>query len=94
MAIDTRDRRASVLGLALGLALVLPNPDGLALDQGDRQQTAFCYRGISAGVEAIVPADYSATYQATALYTATWQQSGVYTATWQQTASYTARWET
>ncbi len=34
--------------LTLGLALVLPNPDGLALDQGDRQQVAFSYRGIAA----------------------------------------------
>lgn len=48
MAIDTRDKRASILGLGLGLALTLPSPDGLALDQGDRQHVAFSYRGISA----------------------------------------------
>lgn len=48
MAVDSRDKRGSVLGLALGLALVLPNPDGLTLDQGDRQQVALSYRGVSA----------------------------------------------
>ena len=46
MAVDTRDRRASVLGLGLAALLVLPAPG--ALDQGDRQQLAYSYRGISA----------------------------------------------
>ena len=49
MALDTRNKRASALGVAVAtFALVLPNPDGLTLDQGDRQQTAFVYRGILA----------------------------------------------
>lgn len=51
MPVDTRDKRASVLGLAVAtFALVLPNPDGAALTQADRQQTAFSYAGIAAAV--------------------------------------------
>ena len=43
MAIDTADKRASALREGL-----LPLPDGLALDQGDRQQVLWQYRGIAA----------------------------------------------
>ncbi len=46
MAVDTRDKRASVLGLGLASLVVLPSPG--TLDQGDRQQTACCYRGVLA----------------------------------------------
>lgn len=53
MALDSRDKRASALGVAVAtFALVLPNPDGAALNQGDRQQVAFCYRGIAASAAA------------------------------------------
>lgn len=59
---DTRDKRASVLGLAFAtLAVVLPNPDGAALSQGDRQQVAFCYRGIAASAAASITAGTGAT---------------------------------
>lgn len=55
MAIDTRDKRASALGIVLSVALTLPAADG-ALDQGDRQQVAFNYRGIlAAAAVPIVP---------------------------------------
>lgn len=47
MAVDTRDKRASILGLGLALRLVLPNPG--AIDQPDRQQLAYSYRGITTG---------------------------------------------
>jgi hypothetical protein len=47
MAIDTRDKRASILGLGLATLLVLPTPGG-AIDSGDRQQTTDCYRGVAA----------------------------------------------
>lgn len=47
MAVDTRNKRASCLGLAFAAALVLPAPDG-AIDAADRQQTAYCYAGIAA----------------------------------------------
>lgn len=46
MAIDTQDRRASVLGLGLAALLVLPAPG--TIDQPDRQQVAYSYRGIAA----------------------------------------------
>lgn len=46
MAIDTRDKRASVLGFGLASLLILPAPG--VLDQGDRQQLAYAYRGIQA----------------------------------------------
>jgi hypothetical protein len=47
MAVDTRDRRASVLLLAEPFGRVLPHPDG-AVTQPDRQQLSLFYRGISA----------------------------------------------
>jgi hypothetical protein len=51
MALDTADKRASALGVAVAtLALVLPTPDGLALSQGDRQHVTFSYRGIAAAL--------------------------------------------
>lgn len=43
MAVDTRDKRASALREGL-----LPLPDGLAFNQGDRQQILWQYRGINA----------------------------------------------
>ena len=57
---DTRDKRASAIGLIYGLALVLPNPDGLAFSQGDRMQVAFSYRGIATA--AAEPADGEIVY--------------------------------
>lgn len=54
MALDSRDRRASALACGLAFLAILPAPDGLALDQGDRQQTACCYRGIAAGPPVLV----------------------------------------
>ncbi len=56
MAVDTRDKRASVLGLALAALVVLPQPAG-AIDQADRQQVALCYRGILAGSPVAVDLD-------------------------------------
>lgn len=46
MAADTRDKRASLLGLGLASLLVLPLPAG-SLDLGDRQHLAYLYRGVS-----------------------------------------------
>ena len=80
---NTRDKRASVLGLGLAALLVLPEPG--ALDQGDRQQLAYCYRGISPTNAADSLPSYT--------YAATWQTTKTYTATWQTTASYSARWD-
>jgi hypothetical protein len=47
MAVDTRNKRASVLGIATAIALTLPLADG-AVGQGDRQHVAFSYAGITA----------------------------------------------
>ena len=46
MAVDTRDKRASAIGLIPWL-LQGPTPDA-AFSQADRQQIAFTYRGILA----------------------------------------------
>ena len=56
MAIDTRSRRASVLGLALAAQLTLPLVDG-AVGTADRQHLAYCYCGIASSVE--VTADFT-----------------------------------
>jgi hypothetical protein len=47
MAVDTRSRRASVLGIGLAAALTLPLADAV-VGQPDRQHVAFAYPGISA----------------------------------------------
>lgn len=48
MAIDTRDKRASMIGLGLPFVRVLPNPESVdPMDLGDRQQMLFMYRGIA-----------------------------------------------
>ena len=51
MAVDTRNKRASVLGLAMAVTLVLPAPDG-ALDAEDRQQVALSYASLAAAAVA------------------------------------------
>jgi hypothetical protein len=78
MALDTRDKRASALGVAVAtLALVLPNPDGAALTQADRQHAAFCYSGIAAAVVVvgIGEIDLIGRYMATAALSATYTPS-------------------
>lgn len=52
MALDTRNKRASALGLIAGLALVLPTADS-SIAQADRQQVAFSYSGIAASTAAV-----------------------------------------
>lgn len=47
MAVDTRNKRASAIGIGLALRLVLPAPDA-SVDQPDRQQVSYSYAGISA----------------------------------------------
>lgn len=53
MPVDTRDKRASAIGIIGPSRLVLPNPDGAALNAGDRQHVAFSYRGTAAGAPVI-----------------------------------------
>jgi hypothetical protein len=47
MAVDTRSRRASVLGLTLAFNLTLPLADS-AVGTEDRAHVAYCYPGIAA----------------------------------------------
>lgn len=47
MAVDTRSRRASVIGIGLAAALTLPLADA-TVGQPDRQHVAFAYPGITA----------------------------------------------
>lgn len=47
MAIDTANKRGSSIGAFAPWRVVWPEPDA-AIDQGDRQQTSWSYRGISA----------------------------------------------
>ena len=58
MAVDTRNERASILGIALPFGFPLPNPDG-TIDQGDRQHTALSYPGILT-IEAMLWTDVAA----------------------------------
>jgi hypothetical protein len=48
VAIDTRNRRASVIGYKLPMGRVFPNPDG-SLTAPDRQQLTGEYPGIAVG---------------------------------------------
>lgn len=43
MAIDTRNKRASTIGLALPFVSVAPNPDGSLADAADRRQMSWLY---------------------------------------------------
>jgi hypothetical protein len=56
MAVDTRSKRASVLGIGLAAALTLPLSDG-AVGQPDRQHVAFCYAGLAASTVEAAQAD-------------------------------------
>lgn len=44
--LDSRNKRASALGIALAPGRVYPNPDGSLANQGDRQQMAYSYAGV------------------------------------------------
>lgn len=55
MAIDTRGKRASVLGLTLPFAMHMPIPDGTIAD-ADRQHISWLYAGIATAVAAAADA--------------------------------------
>ena len=48
MAVDTRDKRFSIMGLALPTLSLYGNPDG-TIDSADRYQLLYLYSGISLG---------------------------------------------
>lgn len=47
MAVDTRNKRASILGLTLSALVILPTPDG-TIAATARLMVAACYAGIAA----------------------------------------------
>ncbi len=53
---NTANKRASAIGIALAVRLVLPVPDG-TIDQADRQQVAYSYAGILANPAIVGPAE-------------------------------------
>lgn len=53
MPVDTRNKRASVLGLAQPSLLAPPAPDG-TLGAPDRLHLAYLYAGIAAGAPVVV----------------------------------------
>lgn len=55
MAVDTRSKRASVLGIGLVAALTLPQPDA-TVGQADRQHVALSYAGVAAAEDGSVAA--------------------------------------
>jgi len=57
MAIDTRSKRASVLGIAAAITLTLPLSDG-TVGQPDRQHVAYSYAGLTATTAEAATADY------------------------------------
>ena len=49
MAIDTRNKRASVLHHSQAGVPLFPNPDGSLANQADRQHVGMIYAGINVG---------------------------------------------
>jgi hypothetical protein len=47
VVVNTRNKRASAIGVGLAALVVLPAPDA-SVDQPDSQHVTFCYSGISA----------------------------------------------
>lgn len=52
MAVDTRNKRDSVIAIGLPWRMRLPAPDG-TLDQADRQHICLLYSGILAGAPVV-----------------------------------------
>ncbi len=53
MAVDTTNKRYSAMHIGLPWRTSLPIPDG-TIDQGDRQQVAWLYRGVLASSGAVI----------------------------------------
>jgi hypothetical protein len=53
MAVDTANKRMSVVGFALPFRTVAPIPDGSLAAVADREQVAHSYAGIAASAPAI-----------------------------------------
>lgn len=50
MAIDSRDKRFSMMGLSHSVGVLMPNPDGAFSDKGDRYQLLGLYRSSATAV--------------------------------------------
>lgn len=57
MAVDTRDKRFSLLGFGSGLFKAAPNPDGGFASAGDRAFLAYLYPGIALGAATTTPTE-------------------------------------
>lgn len=55
MAIDSRNKRFSLMGLAVAAVVTLPTPDGAIDTAGERQQYLHLYSGITAGSPVVLP---------------------------------------
>ena len=81
MAVDSKQKRSSAIGLRQAWLPVLPDADG-SLDQGDRQDTAFSYMGILSSspsitkVSKVVTAFAAASLMKVASYTSTFTVHG------------------
>ncbi len=53
---DTADKRASAIGIALAFRLVLPVPDA-SVGASDRPHVAYCYAGLTAAAPIPATAD-------------------------------------
>ncbi|HXH12341.1 MAG TPA: hypothetical protein VNP04_21555 [Alphaproteobacteria bacterium] len=53
MAVDTRNERASILGVALPFGRVLPHRDG-SVDAEDFEHLAYLYRGVPASPPTVI----------------------------------------
>lgn len=71
MAIDTRDKRASAVGVGLPWRRVGPVPDGSLASAADRRQLAGCYAGLAAGGGPGPPADIPETALTLGFFTST-----------------------
>lgn len=54
MSIDTRQKRASSIGMARPWMVQLPVPDGTITSAADRQQVAYRYTGVLSAIPALV----------------------------------------
>lgn len=55
MAVDSRNKRMSLVGFGLPVPRVLPNPDGSLSDGADRGMLLYLYHGIALETTALVP---------------------------------------
>jgi hypothetical protein len=75
MAVDTRDKRMSMLGLCRASVRLLKNPTG-TIGATARAMVAFLYAGIPLGVAALPPVAVTRTFALVASRSTTFPQTG------------------